>query len=264
MRGAMVRLMSACLLAYPTVAWGDAPTLAVRADGYLGYGNLELGNVDSDAFQGGGSASASAVFDQLYLQLDVFGDRADFEFDNPGSNVELAAKSVGAGGRIGWRNAELGSLGIVGTYDYLKLESSENDIGRIGLEGEIFLGPVTLGLNGGDVEIEDSSSGYLDGSVAFYPTDRLRFNVSAGALALEENDQTVVAGAGGEVLILDVLSAFVRWEGAFTDSFIDVDQHSVVFGARVYWGAETPSLVAYDRQHFKRSCAGFLLVGRIC
>jgi hypothetical protein len=32
----------------------------------------------------------------------------------------------------------------------------------------------------------------------------------------------------------------------------------------LYWGADEPSLRSYDRTHFKPSCGGYLLVGRIC
>lgn len=259
-------LPSAILMGLPFAARGEAPKLAVRADGYLGYSHLEshlgIQDADGDAFQGGGSASASAVFDRLYTQLDVFGDKTDFDVN--GSDFDFAAKSVGVGGRVGWRDAERGSLGFVGLYDHLELDGSDTDAGRIGLESELFLDRVTLSLDGGDAQFDDEDSGYLDGRVAFYPTDRWRLDLGAGAFDLEEDDQTVVAGAGGEVLLLDVLSAFVRWEASFFDSTIDVEQHSVLVGARLYWGAETPSLVAYDRQHFKRSCGGYRFVARLC
>lgn len=262
MRLRIFSLFCGCLLAFPGVAGAGAANVAVRADGYLGYSNLDIENADGDALQGGGTASASAVFDWLYTQLDVFGDKTDFDVRNSG--FDFAAKSVGVGGRVGWRDAERGSLGVVGLYDHLDLDGTDEDFGRIGLEGELFLDRVTLALNGGDLQSEDESSGYLDGRVAFYPTERIKLDVGAGAFDLEEDDQTVVAGASAELLLLDVLSAFARWEASFLDSGIDVEQHGIVVGARLYWGAETPSLVAYDRRHFKRSCGGYLLLARLC
>jgi len=66
-------------------------------------------------------------------------------------------------------------------------------------------------------------------------------------------------------MIMDFLSTFARWEASLLDdSGIEVDEHSVVAGVRLYWGSSQPSLQSYDREHFNESCLGIRRVGRSC
>ena len=126
MRFLVFALMAIGLAVLPTSTISAEPKLAVRAEGYIGYTNLEVEHLEEDAFQGGGTGSASAVFDPLYLQADVFGNVMEFDRDS--------TESVGAGVHLGWRDPERGSAGLVGVYTDL----SESDTGRGGLEGELF------------------------------------------------------------------------------------------------------------------------------
>lgn len=264
-------IMSLVLLS-STTAWSEQ-RVALRGEGYVGYDHLDFGPLDEDAFEGGGGLSASLVADQLYLQGDVLGNTVQFDDVGP-SDAELDGDSVFAAVRLGWRDAERGALGVVGSYEYLKLDvsgvptvsgSADTDVWRGGAEGELFLGPVTLAANAGLLQLEDDTTGYFDLGVSFYPTERARVHFGGGIADLEESDPWGVIGAGGEILLLDPLSAFVRWDATLRNDDTDYEQHSIVFGARLYWGADTPSLIAYDRSHFKRSCAASLhVIGRIC
>lgn len=248
------------VLLLPAATVSAESRVALRAEGYIGYSKIDLGFFDEDTFQGGGTGSASLVVDQLYLQGDVFGDAMDFDV--------LDTDTVGGGVHFGWRDAERGSVGAVGVYNNQdrSILSDSLDIWRAGLEGELFLDRVTLGLNSGYLQIDDDSTGYFDAGIQFYPIDRARLSFSGGVFDIEEDDPFGVVGAGGEFLLVGPLAAFARWEATFVDtSSVDIDQHSVVVGVRLYWGADEPTLLTYDRAHFKRACSGYLLAGgRLC
>ena len=254
MRVLVSTLMALWLTVLPTSTTSAEPKLAVRAEGYIGYTDLEVVNVDEDAFQGGGAGSASAVFDWLYLQGDVFGNVMEFDSED--------VESGGAGAHLGWRDSERGSAGLVGVYTDL---NDGTDVGRTGFEGELFIDRLTLAANIGYLGIESDDYGYADASIALYPVDRARLHFRGGAFGFDDNEPFGMLGAGGEFLFLDVLSAFTRWEASFyDDSGLDIEQHSIVFGLNLYWGSDEPSLRSYDRTHFKPSCGGYLLVGRFC
>ncbi len=252
-------LIAIGLAALPASTISAEPKLALRAEGYVGYSDVEIEIVQEaseDAFQGGGTGSVSAVFDQLYLQADVFGNVMEFDRDS--------AESVGAGAHVGWRDPMRGSAGIAGTYTHLS-DLSDNDSGRAGFEGELFLDRLTLAANAGYFGFDDDAYGYADAGLAFYPIDRARLHLRGGVFAFDDDDPTGLVGAGGEILVVNALAAFARWEASIYDSSsIDIQQHSIVFGVSLYWGAEEASLLNYDRTHFKSSCGGYLLVGRIC
>jgi hypothetical protein len=254
MRILVSTLMALWLAVLPTTALAAEPDFAARVEGFIGYTNLEVFNSDEDAFQGGGTGSASVVFDRIYLQGDIFGNVMEFD--------EEDFESVGAGAHFGWRDPERGSAGLVGNYTDL---NDGTDVGRAGFEGELFFDRLSLAANIGYLGIESDDFGYADAGVAFYPVDRARLYFRGGVFGFDDNDPFGLLGAGGEFLFLDMLSAFTRWEAAFyDDSGLEIEQHSIVFGVTLYWGSDEPSLRSYDRTHFKPSCGGYLLVGRIC
>jgi hypothetical protein len=255
MRPLVSTLLMAWLVVLPTTSTRADSSLALRGEGYIGYSNLEFGAFDDDAFQGGGTGSVSIVEDGLYLQADVFGDAADYGL--------LDSKNVGAGAHVGLRDAERGRVGLAGAYN--RLDELEADFWRAGFEGEIFLDRFTLALNAGYLDQDGDSTGHADAGLAFYPTDRARVQVGGGLYDIEESDPIGTISASGELLVMDALGTFVRWESLIQDGPFDIEQHSIVFGVAVYWGAADVSLLAYDRLHFKRSCSGHLVFGgRIC
>jgi len=250
-------LLTTCLALTPIATASAEHGVAVRAEGYLGYSNLDLGIVDLDAFQGGGAASASANFDEIYLQGDVFGDDMDFERG-------AKADNVGSGLHMGWRDSNRGSVGAVGTYNSLDLGGGTAEIYRVGLESEAYLERVTLGLNAGYLDLDGSSLAYVETLFALYPTDHARINFRIGAVGIEDSDRLVTLGLGANFLMNDSVAPFLRWEASISDEFSDVFQHSLVAGLTLYFGAETPSLQTYDRSFFKQSCSGILIIGRLC
>lgn len=258
MRSLLSLSMVPILVMSQSAASSAEPAAAVRVEGYVGYATFEAGPVDEDAFQGGGAASVSTVFDRLYLQADVFGDAADFDI------VEL--DTVGAGGHLGWRDPEQGSFGLAGAYNRLEIENLDTDHGRVGFEGELFLDRLTLAGNVGYSDLDGDSSGYLDLGASFYPVDQARVHVGGGVFDIEESDPLGTVNAGAEYLVGSFVSAFARWEAAFAEvASFDLEDHSIVFGARLYWGADQPTLLSYDRTRFKRTCSGVRLSGlRLC
>ncbi len=249
-------MLTTCLVLSSLVSTAAEPDLAIRVEGYLGYSELDFIN-SVDAFQGGGSGSAALIMDRFYVQGDVFGDVMDFD-----GNTE--AKNVGPGLHLGWRDPERGSAGVVGSYNSLDLGSGNFDVVRAGLEGEVYLDRLTIGLNGGYFDLDGSDFVYLDGLLAFYPMERARLNFRIGAFGIEGSDPLINLGVGGEVLVTEALAPFMRWEAAVPDTFGEVLQHSIVVGLTFYWGGDAPSLQAYDRSYFKQSCGAVLLVARFC
>ncbi|MBY0399557.1 hypothetical protein K2X89_04635, partial [Myxococcota bacterium] len=122
-----------------------------------------------------------------------------------------------------------------------------------------------LGYSQLSVSGNDESSMYVDAGISFYPTDRIRLHLMGGGYGVEESDALGLVGADAELLAFDVLSIYTRWEAGIFDDLVDIQQHSLTFGARIYWGAEQPSLLAYDRNHLKNACMGLQLTfGRFC
>ena len=257
MRIASTVLLVAALALCPITTASASADVALRVEGYMGYANLDLGFVDLDGFQGGGAASVSAVFGELYLQGDFFGNAIHYEQD-------VDAKTIGPGLHLGWRAPESGSFGVVGTYNDLDLGVGNIDVFRAGIEGEAFFDQLTLGLNAGYTDVDGGANGYVDGLVALYPNENTRLNFRIGALGVGESDPLINLGLGGELLANEVLALFLRWEAALPDDFGDIIQNSVVIGMTLYWDADTGTLRGYDRSRFKQSCAGTQLIGRLC
>ncbi|HEB91362.1 MAG TPA: hypothetical protein ENI85_17430 [Deltaproteobacteria bacterium] len=251
-------LRVAAFIAFLPVATNAAdPEIAVRVDGYLGYGNLDLFLFEEDAFQGGGSGSVSAVFDAFYVQADVFGDVMDFE----GS---LEARNVGPGLHLGWRDPDRGSAGVVGTYGHLDLGVDSLDVYRAGVEGEIYLDRLTMGLSGGYLDFSGADLAYLDVRLGFYPVERLRLGIRVGADGVEESNPQFGLGLDAAVLATRTVVPFLRWEASLPTRFSRVVQHSLAAGLALYWGEAESSLRARDRNAFNRPCRGLLVVGRLC
>lgn len=272
MRCVFVHLLTAWILFAMIVGSGVAgaearSNLAVRGEGYIGYSRFDIdtgfADTDADGFEGGGTGSVSALFDSIYLQADVFGDASEFD--------SLDADRVGAGAHVGWRDATRGALGVVGAINHVDEGGSDTDEWRAGIEGQVFFDRFTAGLDAGFFDGDASSDAngdelvYLLSNLVFYPNDRTRLNFKGGALGVGKDDPSAILSAGGEILITDFLSTFTRWEASLLDdSGIELDEHSVVAGVRVYWGSRQPSLVSYDREYFNESCVGIRRVGRSC
>lgn len=241
---------------FATTARTEEVSWAVRGEGYLGYSRVDLLR-EAEGLTGGGAASAALRLGELYLQGDVFGDVLDYDDVGDVSNV-------GPGLHFGWRDAERGSAGVVATYNRLDLGAGERDGYRAGVETELYFDRATLGLNGGYLGLGDDGGLYLELLGLFYPTERVRLQARAGAQDVDVEVSFVHFGAGAEFLLTDHVAPFVRFESAVQRDFDRLFQTTAVAGLTVYWGGDTPSLQAYDRQYFKPSCAGIQRLGRYC
>lgn len=234
-----VLLIAGASLAEPP---SDNDPFAVRVEGYLGAVVADVDNYgDESAFEGGGMGSAVALFGPAFFQLDVYGDYMDFDED---------LSTVGLGGYLGLVGAEVGSVALTGGWERA-LGSTDVDLGRVGAEGELYLGAFTLGAAADYLRIADTHADGWDayGLVRFYPTENLKLEGVGGYADLGPDG----VPQGG--LLVEYrpegfwLSFFARWVGRF-DIGDSGDLHSAVAGVRFYWDRGL-SLRETDRVYFR-------------
>ena len=175
----------------------------------------------------------------------------------------------GGGGHLGLVDPDLGLIGASGSYQTLRFggSTSDTEFWRVGGEGELFLGPATLGVNAGYINNTDVGSldgYYARGLIRFYPVDSLKLEGIGGVTTL---DSDVVPHARALVEFKPdslPLGFFVCWEGAFDNL---VDQHFAVAGLRIYFdgfGMSERTLKDNDRVYFRDACTHTLLLTRTC
>ncbi len=152
-----------------------------------------------------------------------------------------------------WRDPSRGLLGIVASYvswdavDTIVVSAPDNtvmdftgaDVGKVGIEGEAYLGRVSLeGLLAYQFGTETGIAGRA--TVAFYPTDDLRLDLS-----LRHLEGAGFAGSAG-----------VEWAppaalglSMFADASVDEDSDWSAFGGvKLYLAAEQKSLIRRHRE----------------
>jgi hypothetical protein len=233
--------------------------LAAKVEGYLGAAILDGSGFDNEAeVDAGGTGSLTALFGPAYFQVDVFGDHTSFDPD---------ARSVGLGAHLGISDPELYAVGASFTYQNLEWKPFKDDFLRGGGEAELFLGPVTLGVHGGYIDVDNANVDgfYARGLVRWYVTPDLKLEGAGGVVDID-SDSVPQARALVEFRPEGwPVGFFTRWEGAFDSG---LDQHFAVLGFRLYLeglGLEAPrSLRSTDRIYFRDSCLGFQLGARMC
>ena len=250
----LAQLVLLTLTTTPAPVLAEGPEVAFRGEGYLGYHTVEFLFLDEDAFQGGGAGSMSIAGESLYLQLDVGGDAIDYD------NAD--ADGFFAGGHAGWRDAELGSASVVGQFQLFDPGDANIDTWRAGAEFEAYLGPVTLGLEGGYSDLFDDA--YVLGQGRVYVTEDVRLDLRVGAAGPADSNPLILVSAGGEFMVVPHAAFFARVESSQVDDF-DFEETSVVAGARLYFGGgDGLSLKGHDRGFFQRACLGLNFVFRVC
>jgi hypothetical protein len=159
----------------------------------------------------------------------------------------------GVGGHVFWRDPSRGLLGVVASYvswdsistvvlsapDNTVIDFTGADVGKVGIEGEAYLGRVSLeGLLAYQFGTETGIAGRT--TVAFYPTDDLRLDLSLRHLE--------GAGFSG--------SAGVEWAppaalglSLFADASVDEDSDWSAFGGvKLYLSGEQKSLIRRHRE----------------
>jgi len=207
------------LLFFMTVvpAFAEGPAVA----GINGKVQGLYGNVDGDELEAGGISLTIPLSPHSGLQLD-------------GAYGELGEDQLkGVGFHLFTRDPENYLLGILGAH----AELQDVDLNRVGLEGELYNGPVTitsfLGYQHGD--LDDTLFGTLD--LRWYPADNLML-VTGGSLA-DSDDSRLHLGA--EYQIMAGLSAYV-------DFAVGENRYEhALFGLKYYFG-EQKSLIQRHRE----------------
>lgn len=157
----------------------------------------------------------------------------------------------GVGGHLFWRDPAVGLLGAYASYVSWDLATTSagttvetvfdiagGSVGKVGVEGEAYLGQVSLeGLAGYQFGTNTGLTGTA--TVALYPTDDLRLDL--GVRYLQGPGASIFAGA--------------EWQPSgthmslFADASVGADsQWSALGGVKVYFGGEQKSLIRRHRE----------------
>jgi hypothetical protein len=145
-----------------------------------------------------------------------------------------------AGLHVFWRDPQLGLFGPVASFG----GGSGRQAARIGAEGELYAGPVTLGVRAGYQELgahgQTTSGGFYGGRLALYPVPDLM-------LALRGGQSTGVSAGGVRVEfqpeLFDRRAVSLFLDGAAGDGGF----YRATAGLRFYFGAEK-SLIRRHRE----------------
>lgn len=187
---------------------------------------------DNEAFLADGSISTN-LHGNYGIQID--GGIGDVD----GSGI------YGAGAHVFWRDSDVGLLGIQGAYAEAEKRGPNVDVGRIGAEGEWYLGDFTMKASGGyQFSNEDTiDGGYLAGQIAYYPLEDLVVKLGGGFAGGTDNYEANV-GLEYQTTALGMSGLSV-----FADSSVGKDDYySVLVGLRFYFGNEDKSLKRRHRE----------------
>lgn len=197
-------------------------------------------------FGGAGGGSINLAYLDASLSVPV-GQRFGVQLD-AAALVRSGLWFGGVGAHAFWRDPDKGLAGIYG--DVLGVSFSPTKVWRVGLEGEAYMGKVSVeafaGIQGATNGAPTIFTGDL--TAAFYPTENIR--LSAGiARSLGVN----FGKAGLEVAIprgSTVLPAL------FVDSEFNADFRAVRAGLRLYFGGSDKSLIRRHREDDPRNRIG--------
>jgi hypothetical protein len=196
---------------------------------------------DDEAAYGAFGAFAIPLGNSFGLQIDGMVGNADDDL------------FYGVAGHLFWRDPTVGLLGFYASY--AEWDSSQTvaadtgpsgaiqeitggEVGKVGLEGEAYLGRVTLeGMIAYQFGDEEGVAG--KGTFAFYPTDDLRFDVSVSHL----EGPGFSGGVGVEWAPPQAMGlAF------FADASIDEDEDVRAFGGVTMYFGQQKSLIQRHRE----------------
>jgi hypothetical protein len=272
-RGLIGCALAGALIASPAMGGDEGVELSGKGEFLAAYSNLD--DRGSDVIQGGeaadywnlgGGGALDVAWRKLNLQADF---SAEGRLDEKSAD-DTYEHAYGGGLHLGWRDPECGSVGAFGAVGEVEINNAgDNDPDTVvwvtGLEGQAFLGPATLYLQGGYLDRQSVSSG---GDVdalrkagfarvvgrGFIGDDfKLEAEVSYAKGKMDpDHDNVWLLGWGAELeyrLGSLPVSAFVGYTGAryYQDDDWDVlYEHRIGFGVRAYFGRE--SLKANDRR----------------
>jgi hypothetical protein len=206
-----------------------------KIDGFGGY--FETENTD------GGVAGASGSFTM------PLGERFGAQLDGMAASVD-GDFIGGVAGHLFWRDPATGLLGAYGSY--VTRDNSGIDTWRLGAEGELYFGQLSLEAIAGYEDV-DSPAGIVDDSnifaiadAAYYITDD--FRVSVGYRHLLD----IHIGAVG--MEYQLPSDFVSGASLFAEGRIGEDEYAGVWGGlRIAFGGGDKSLIRRHREDDPRN-----------
>ena len=213
----------------------------------------------------GGGGALDAALGVWHLQTDFSGEGTvhNRDFD------DTYLGSFGGGLHAGWRDPEIGSLGVFGAMGQLEINDLDGAdrttlAWGVGLEGQLYLDRATLLLQSGYLDREQVSSGgdiralknagFVRAVGRYFCGDDFKlqaeFSYAQGKMDPDGDDVLIPGwGAEGEYRLGNTpIAGFLGYTGAFYSQNDDTDklfEHRIGFGVRVYFGQ--PSLKANDR-----------------
>ena len=206
-----------------------------KIDGFGGYSETE--NVDGAV--GGVSGSLTVPLGERFgAQLDGMAASVDGDFVG------------GVAGHLFWRDPSTGLLGAYGSY--VTRDGSGIDAWRVGAEGELYFGQLSLEALAGYEDV-DSPGGFVDDSnvfavadAAYYVTDDFRVGVGYRRL-LDVN----IGAVGFEY---QLPTDFVSGASVFAEGRIGSDDYAGIWGGlRFAFGGEDKSLIRRHREDDPRN-----------
>ena len=259
------------LLATPALGADEGVKLSGKAEFIASY--LHLDDKDqviqpeeaSNLWTLGGGGALDASLGAWHLQTDFSGEGS---VDNRSSD-DTYLGSFGGGLHAGWRDPELGSLGVFGAIGQFKINELDGAdrttyAWGVGLEGQLYLDRATLYLQSGYLDREALSSGGDENALEnagfvravgryFCGEDfKLQGEASYAQGKMDPDaDNVLIAGWGAELeyrLANTPVAGFLGYTGAYYFQNDDSDklwESRIGFGVRVYFGQ--PGLEANDR-----------------
>ena len=111
----------------PANAQDSGLPLALRVDGYIGLSVLDFSGDNLEGFYGGGTGSLVWLDRPVIAQLDLFGDRTDYD---PGKG-----RNVGGAISLGYRDQSRGTATISMALQEIRINPVDRNYFRIGAHG---------------------------------------------------------------------------------------------------------------------------------
>jgi hypothetical protein len=280
----MRRLVALSLQALPALLFGAGLAGATQPPSpcalrFEGYGGMSVIDPQSESTSNnanaGGTGSAACLFDYFHVQGDVFGDYNDLDkiFGAHTDNFT----NVGAGAHFGLADPKVGAVEINGAYNREMIDESgpSGNLWRIGMEGEYYIDPATIGVSAGYMNNHLSSNSNINnafrvtkgegywarGMLRYYVTEDIKLE-GLGGVGTIDGDTIPQARVLAEYRPHSwPVGFFIRGEGAWDNS---VDQYFATGGIRLYLFDEPATLRETDRRYFREACTQFLVGVRTC
>lgn len=134
----MKRLHVAGMLAFLLVLDAGAADQGVAF-----YGELYGGSVDSDTALSGYGGLTLPIRQRFSAYIEVLVDKVG---DDDSQNI---------GGHLYWRDPEKGLIGLIASHTEFEVLGTEGDFSGYGLEGELYLSPISLGAQYARIDSND-------------------------------------------------------------------------------------------------------------